>query len=104
MDLFIQSNDTNGDTIGFRLSRKRDKPASKHFFRKALRQPHVIKPRVISADKYAATEYAIIKELEELPKLYYKVKKIIVSNYNDSNRDLSNVALRPFESVVYEIN
>ncbi len=29
---------TNGDTIDFRLSIKRDKPAAKHFFRKALRQ------------------------------------------------------------------
>ncbi len=54
--------DTNGDTIDFRLLRKRDKPASKHFFRKALRQPHVTKLRVISTDKYAATEYAIIEE------------------------------------------
>ncbi len=40
--------DTNGDTIDFRLSRKRDKLASKNFFRKALMQPHVTKPRVIS--------------------------------------------------------
>ncbi len=54
--------DTNGDTIDFRLSRKRDKPASKLFFRKALRQPRVTRPRVISTDKYAATGYVIIEE------------------------------------------
>ncbi len=54
--------DTNGDTIDFSLSIKRDKPASKLFFRKALRQPHVTKPRVISTDKYSATEYAILEE------------------------------------------
>ncbi len=54
--------DTKGDTIDFRLSRKRDKPASKYFFRNALPQPHVTKPRFISTDKYVTTEYAIIEE------------------------------------------
>ncbi len=56
--------DTNDDTIDFRLSKKRDKTAARLFFRKALRQSYVTKPRVISTDKYAATEYAIIEEQE----------------------------------------
>lgn len=55
--------DSNGDTIDFWLSRNRDKKAAKKFFRKALRSPHNSNPRVITTDKYAATESTIKNEI-----------------------------------------
>ncbi|QVK16956.1 IS6 family transposase [Mycoplasmatota bacterium] len=56
--------DSNGDTIDFWLSRKRDKKAAKKFFRKSLRSPHNSNPRVIMTDKFAATEVTILSEIK----------------------------------------
>jgi len=54
--------DSTGKTIDFYVSEKRDKHAAKRFFRKALRVEHNRQPRVITTDKYPATELAILEE------------------------------------------
>ena len=60
--------DSDGNTIDFLLTAKRDAPAAKRFFRKALRAVHTQEPRVINVDKNAAYPKAIdeLKEKEEL--------------------------------------
>jgi IS6 family transposase len=54
--------DSEGSTVDFYVSEKRDKEAAKKFLRKALKGIHNQQPRVITTDKYAATELAIIEE------------------------------------------
>ena len=51
--------DSEGNTIDFFVSENRDKDAAKKFFKKALEAKHNKQPRVITTDKYAATEVAI---------------------------------------------
>jgi len=51
--------DSEGKTIDFFVSEHRDKDAAKNFFKKALKAIHNEQPRVITTDKYAATEIAI---------------------------------------------
>ena len=51
--------DSEGKTIDFFVSEHRDKDAAKNFFKKALKTIHNQQPRVITTDKYAATEVAI---------------------------------------------
>ena len=51
--------DSEGKTLDFMLSAKRDAKAAKHFFDKALRGSHVTIPRVINIDKNAAYPPAI---------------------------------------------
>ena len=51
--------DSQGKTIDFFVSEYRDKDAAKNFFKKALKATHNQQPRVITTDKYAATEVAI---------------------------------------------
>ena len=46
--------DSTGQTIDFLLTAKRDKAAAKRFFRKALRCPRNVSPRVITVDKNRA--------------------------------------------------
>ena len=46
--------DSQGQTIDFLLSAKRDVEAAKRFFRKALGQPPTVNPRTITVDKNAA--------------------------------------------------
>jgi len=53
--------DSNGDTIDFMLSAKRDQKAAKHFFKKALSSNHNQIPRVITVDKNPAYPPAIDK-------------------------------------------
>jgi transposase-like protein len=61
--------DSNGNTIDFMLSAKRDAQAAERFFRKALKVCHNITPRVINVDKNAAYPPAIdeLKKSELLP-------------------------------------
>jgi IS6 family transposase len=54
--------DSTGKTIDFYVSERRDKKAAKEFFRKALSAEHNREPRVITTDKYPATEMAILEE------------------------------------------
>ena len=51
--------DSQGKTIDSFVSEHRDKDAAKKFFKKALKAIHNQQPRVITTDKYAATEVAI---------------------------------------------
>ena len=51
--------DSEGSTIDFFVSDFRDKDAAKKFFKEALKTRHSQQPRVITTDKYAATEVAI---------------------------------------------
>ena len=62
--------DSDGNTLDFLLTARRDAKAAKRFFRKVLQQEHVEMPRVINTDKYAAYPKAIaeLQESGELPK------------------------------------
>src|SRR3954464_4749602 len=51
--------DSQGQTIDFLLSAKRDAEAAKRFFRKALGQPHTADPRTITVDKNPAYPKAV---------------------------------------------
>lgn len=57
--------DSEGNMIGFYLSKSRNHKAAKCFFEKYLRSFHVSKSRVITVDKNAAYSVAI----EELKKV-----------------------------------
>ncbi|MBW4639667.1 MAG: IS6 family transposase [Gloeocapsa sp. UFS-A4-WI-NPMV-4B04] len=60
--------DSDGNTLDFLLSAKRDAQAAQRFFRKALKAAHTQSPRVITVDKNAADPKAIdeLKKKEEL--------------------------------------
>ena len=62
--------DSDGDTIEFMLSTKRDRKAAKRFFKKALSSNHNQIPRVITVDKNPAYPPAIdeLKNDKILPK------------------------------------
>ena len=62
--------DSDGDTIDFMLSSKRDRKAAKRFFKKALSSNHNQIPRVITVDKNPAYPPAIdeLKNDKILPK------------------------------------
>ena len=61
--------DSDGNTLDFSLTARRDAEAAKRFFRKTLLAPHTQEPRVINVDKNAAYPKAIeqMKVEEELP-------------------------------------
>ena len=54
--------DSQGNTIDFFVSERRTKKATKRFLKKALKAEHNQIPRVITTDKYNATEMAILEE------------------------------------------
>ncbi|MCP3923434.1 MAG: IS6 family transposase, partial [Desulfobacterales bacterium] len=62
--------DSNGETVDFMLSAKRDKKAVKRFLKKVLGSKHNQKPRVITVDKNPAYPPAIneLKDSKRLPK------------------------------------
>lgn len=62
--------DSNGNTLDFLLTAKRNTAAAKRFFRKTLKALHTCSPRVITVDKNAAYPKAIdeLKEKIDLPK------------------------------------
>src|SRR5450830_1274682 len=51
--------DSEGDTIDFMLSAKRDQKAAERFFKRALKAEHAWPPRVINVDKNAAYPLAV---------------------------------------------
>ena len=67
---FYRAVDSNGDTIDFMLSAKRNKKAAKRFFKKALSSNHNQIPRVITVDKNPAYPSAVneLKNNKILPK------------------------------------
>ena len=62
--------DSDGDTIDFMLSAKRDRKAAKRFFKKALSSKHNQIPRAITVDKNPAYPIAI----RELKMIEYYLK------------------------------
>ncbi len=62
--------DSDGNTIDFLLTAKRDAAAAKRFFCKTLQATHTPEPRVINVDKNAAYPRATdeLKAEQELPK------------------------------------
>lgn len=60
--------DSDGNTLDFLLTAKRDAQAAKRFFRKALNAVHNQEPRVINVDKNPAYPKAVdeLKKKEEL--------------------------------------
>jgi len=65
--------DSDGDTIDFMLSAKRNRKAAKHFFKKALSSNHNQMPRVITVDKNPDYPVAI-HELKNEKKLSKSVE------------------------------
>ncbi len=65
--------DSQGNTLDFLLTAKRDAKAAKRFFRKTLKAVHTQTPRVITVDKNPAYSKAI-KELKAAKKLPEIVK------------------------------
>ena len=61
--------DSEGNTLDFLLTAKRDAKAAKRFFLKALKAPHTVTPRVINVDKNAAYPKAVddLKDEKQLP-------------------------------------
>ena len=61
--------DSDGQTIEFFFSAKRDAVAAQVFFEKALGAPHTVTPRVINVDKNAAYPKAVenLKAQDDLP-------------------------------------
>jgi len=55
--------DSSGKTIDFWLSEHRDKDSARRFLQKAMRAEHNQIPRVITTDRYPATEVAIAEEI-----------------------------------------
>jgi transposase-like protein len=73
--------DATGQTIDFLLSPKRDAPAARRFFRKALKQSHTVNPRTITVDKNAAYPIAMktMKQGGELWR-FAKLRQVKVLN------------------------
>lgn len=61
--------DSDGNTLDFLLTARRNAKAAKRFFRKTILASHTQEPRVINVDKNAAYPKAIdeVKAEEELP-------------------------------------
>ncbi len=61
--------DSEGNTLDFLLTAKRDAQAAKRFFLKTLKAPHTVTPRVINVDKNAAYPKALeaLKDTEQWP-------------------------------------
>jgi transposase, IS6 family len=61
--------DSDGQTVEFWFSAKRDAAAAQAFFEKALGAAHRVRPRVINVDKNAAYPKAVqtLKALDQLP-------------------------------------
>ncbi len=62
--------DSNGNTIEFMLSEKRDEAAATKFFRKMLNATHTVTPRVITVDKnpsYPVAFWMLMYKYKEIP-------------------------------------
>ena len=70
MEIYLLAVDSNGDTIDFMLSSKRDRKAAKRFFEKALSSTHNQMLKVITVDKNPADPIAMyeLKNEKILPK------------------------------------
>ena len=81
--------DSEGNTIDFYLSRRRNADAAKRFLKKALASCHAPKPRAITADGDKAYPVAIrkLKEEKRLPQCTpLRVKKYLNNIMEQDNR------------------
>ena len=83
---FYRAVDSNGDTIDFMLSSKRDRKAAKRFFKKALSSNHNQIQREITVDKNPAYPPAI----DELKNDKILPKNIGIRQINDLNYSILN--------------
>ena len=86
--------DSDGNTLDFLLTAKRDAAAAKRFFRKALKACHNQEPRVITVDKNAAYPKAIdqLKAKEELPeKVELRQKKYLNNIIEQDHRGIKRL-------------
>jgi len=79
---FYRAVDSNGDTIDFMLSSKRNRKAANRFFKKALSSNHNQIPRVVTVDKNPAYPPAIDK-LKNEKNLFKKVEIIQLRYLNN---------------------
>jgi transposase, IS6 family len=89
--------DSNGNTIDFMLSKKRNKKAARKFFKKALRSAHNRTPRVINVDKNIAYPPAIdkLKEYNKLPeKIELRKVKYLNNIVEQDHRHIKRI-IRP---------
>ncbi len=85
--------DTDGDTVEFLLSAKRDKKAALRFFNKAIRQCGI--PRVINIDKSGANK-AGIEALNEAYELAIEVRQVkYLNNIVEQSHRLIRRMTRP---------
>ena len=85
--------DTDGDTVEFLLSAKRDKKAALRFFKKAIRQCGT--PRVINIDKSGANK-AGIEALNEAYELAIEVRQVkYLNNIVEQSHRLIRRMTRP---------
>jgi transposase-like protein len=86
--------DSEGNTLDFLLSAKRDATAAKRFFRKTLKAIHVPTPRVITVDKNTAYPKAIdeLKAQKELPqKVKLRQKKYLNNIVEQDHRGIKRL-------------
>jgi IS6 family transposase len=85
--------DSEGNTLDFYLSKKRDAKAAKCFLKKALASFHVTKPRVITVDGNKAYPVAI-RELKMKKSIPYgmplRVKKYLNNMIEQDHRFIKN--------------
>ena len=93
--------DSQGNTLDFFLSAKRDARAAKRFFRKTLKALHTQTPRVITVDKNPAYPKAIkeLKAAKELPGLGIQLP--ITTNVNKARHSCSECLVLSPSSVGY---
>ncbi|EDX82752.1 Integrase core domain protein [Synechococcus sp. PCC 7335] len=89
--------DSEGNTLDFLLSAKRDAKAAKRFFKKVLNASHTIAPRVITVDKNAAYPPAIeaLKTDQSLPKATNIRQKKYLNNIVEQDHRFLKRRTRP---------
>jgi len=101
--------DAGGNTIGFYLSKSRDKQAVKHFFKKALAASSICKLRVITVEKNPAYPVAIqeLKEEKSMPegiqiRQVRYLNNIVEQDYRFIKRRVRSMpGLKSFRSATY---
>ena len=89
--------DSEGNTLDFLLSAKRNTKAAKRFFKKVLNASHTIAPRVITVDKNAAYPPAIetLKRDKSLPKATKNRQRKYLNNIVEQDHRFLKRRTRP---------
>lgn len=83
--------DSEGNTLDFMLSAKRDGKAAARFFRKVLNAQHTQAPRVVNVDKNAAYPVAMDVLKEEETTLAVSAKQRVQETELRQNKYLNNI-------------